>query len=285
MSREPQGSSNSEIKDKLLTTMDTAKPVQPTAGSPPAKLEEEEKAPLSSESPAKSEEDEFEVPRQERERRTLKRFTTVTAKREVREFVTGCPASEEEDKARDVFVKNSISTAKYTLLTFFPRNLFEQIAKPANAYFLLLSILQCIPAISITDGKPTVLLPLSVVILVSMIKDFVEDRKRQKSDNMENNSKVLILQKSGEFQTKRWADIKVGDIVKIERDTQFPADLVLLNSSAAKGICYVETKNLDGETNLKYKMARKETVDLLKDEASLKEFYGTVLCETPNPAL
>jgi hypothetical protein len=29
--------------------------------------------------------------------------------------------------------------------------------------------------------------------------------------------------------------------------------MVLLNSSLAKGICYVETKNLDGETNLKHK--------------------------------
>jgi len=42
-------------------------------------------------------------------------------------------------------------------------------------------------------------------------------------------------------------------IVKIRKDELFPADLILLNSSGPKGICYIETKNLDGETNLKHK--------------------------------
>ena len=44
-------------------------------------------------------------------------------------------------------------------------------------------------------------------------------------------------------------------ILKINNDEFFPADLALLNSSANKGICYIETKNLDGETNLKHKQA------------------------------
>eukprot|EP01022_Parablepharisma_sp_SALTPOND_P011832 TRINITY_DN1507_c0_g1_i1.p1 TRINITY_DN1507_c0_g1~~TRINITY_DN1507_c0_g1_i1.p1 ORF type:complete len:1220 (+),score=110.17 TRINITY_DN1507_c0_g1_i1:124-3783(+) len=277
---------NDEINDKLLTSMEAINSGKDApSAAPEAKLVEEEKHSQPTNISQVEEEEEFELSPKDRERNTLKRFTKVGAVREIREFDFGLPRSVEEGKARDVFAKNEISTAKYTSLTFFPRNLFEQITKPANTYFLLLSILQCIPAISITDGKPTVLVPLSIVILVSMIKDFIEDRKRQKSDKVENNSKVLILQSSGEFETKRWADIRVGDIVKIRRDTPFPADLVLLNSSSAKGICYVETKNLDGETNLKYKIARKETVDLLKDESAIKGFHGSLLCELPNPAL
>lgn len=51
-------------------------------------------------------------------------------------------------------------------------------------------------------------------------------------------------------------------IVKITQDEFFPADLILLNSSAPKGICYIETKNLDGETNLKHKSSNKQTIEM-----------------------
>ena len=39
----------------------------------------------------------------------------------------------------------------------------------------------------------------------------------------------------------------------------FPADLVILSSSNPEGMCYIETMNLDGETNLKIKKALPET--------------------------
>ena len=47
----------------------------------------------------------------------------------------------------------------------------------------------------------------------------------------------------------------MGCIVKVTEDKPFPADLILLDSALPKGICYVETKNLDGETNMKQKIA------------------------------
>jgi Cation transport ATPase len=37
-----------------------------------------------------------------------------------------------------------------------------------------------------------------------------------------------------------------------------PCDILLLNTGLPKGVCYVETKNLDGETNLKIKNAHKD---------------------------
>ena len=52
-----------------------------------------------------------------------------------------------------------------------------------------------------------------------------------------------------------WKRVKVGEIVKVKNEEFFPADLILLSSSEAHGSCFVETKNLDGETNLKAKHA------------------------------
>ena len=42
-------------------------------------------------------------------------------------------------------------------------------------------------------------------------------------------------------------------IVKVVCDEQIPADMILIKTSDRKGQCFVETKNLDGETNLKIK--------------------------------
>ena len=51
----------------------------------------------------------------------------------------------------------------------------------------------------------------------------------------------------------RSLDVQVGCIVKVRENQFFPCDMVMISSSLPKGMAYVETKNLDGETNLKHK--------------------------------
>ena len=101
--------------------------------------------------------------------------------------------------------------------------------------------------------------PLILVIIVSMIKDAYEDYKRAKHDKVENTSKTMILDPvTSTFRESTWKNIKVGNIVKLQSDDPIPSDLLIMHTSDQKGNCYVETKNLDGETNLKIKTANKE---------------------------
>ena len=73
------------------------------------------------------------------------------------------------------FCNNSIRTAKYSVLTFIPLNLFTQFSKASNLYFLLIAYMQTVNRISITGGKSMMAYPLGAVILTSMIKDAFED--------------------------------------------------------------------------------------------------------------
>jgi len=65
---------------------------------------------------------------------------------------------------------NSICTGKYTLLTFLPRNLFEQFHRVAYIYFLALILVNQIPVLAVF-GRFLSLVPLLSVLTVTAIKD------------------------------------------------------------------------------------------------------------------
>ena len=104
------------------------------------------------------------------------------------------------------FGDNTISTTKYTLLTFVPLNLIVQLSKTANQYFVLISIMQCFDAITITGGVPTNLPPLMMIIFFSMLKDAYEDYARYKRDEEENTRKTLSF-KDGRPVEVEWGAV------------------------------------------------------------------------------
>ncbi|TQS39159.1 hypothetical protein Golomagni_00321, partial [Golovinomyces magnicellulatus] len=180
------------------------------------------------------------------------------------------------------YLDNHISTAKYNFATFIPKFLFEQFSKFANIFFLFTAGLQQIPDISPTN-RYTTIGPLVLVLLVSAGKELIEDYKRKTSDQSLNNSKARVL-KDGLFQEKKWLDVSVGDILRVESEEAFPADIVLLASSEPEGLCYIETANLDGETNLKIKQAIPETCVMVSPN-TLSKFSGILRSEQPNSSL
>uniref|UniRef100_A0A2K6GCR5 Phospholipid-transporting ATPase n=1 Tax=Propithecus coquereli TaxID=379532 RepID=A0A2K6GCR5_PROCO len=164
------------------------------------------------------------------------------------------------------FRDNQISTAKYSVLTFLPRFLYEQIRRAANAFFLFIALLQQIPDVSPT-GRYTTLVPLIIILTIAGIKEIVEDF-------------VSFLLRNGMWHTIMWKEVAVGDIVKVVNGQYLPADVVLLSSSEPQAMCYVETANLDGETNLKIRQGN-HTAEMQTREVLMK-LSGTVECEGPN---
>ncbi|KAK6592731.1 phospholipid-translocating P-type ATPase [Botrytis cinerea] len=269
------------------------------------------------------------------------------------------------------YKRNKIRTAKYTPLSFIPKNIWFQFHNIANVYFLFLIILTIFSIFGASNPGLNAV-PLIVIVAITAIKDGIEDYRRTILDNELNNSPVhrLVdwnnvnvsdddislwrrikkatsrwivrtlkkmkkdkklpgevyaqramdvdeprpsfesraarddiqmtpvpspLPRDGEldvpdrpmtafsydasgkapaeknfgslinrnnpvtgqprFHQDYWKNVQVGDFVRIYNDDQIPADIVILSTSDPDGACYVETKNLDGETNLKVRHA------------------------------
>ncbi|KAI8373598.1 hypothetical protein EDC96DRAFT_438020 [Choanephora cucurbitarum] len=180
------------------------------------------------------------------------------------------------------FISNSVSTAKYNIFTFLPKFLYEEFSKSANVFFLFISGIQQIPNISPTS-RYTTLVPLVIVLLITAIKEIIEDFAIHRSDRELNSRKCKVYDGS-QFVEKPWRELKVGDICRIENSQFFPADLILLSSSEPEGLCYIETSNLDGEVNLKIKQALPETASFISPP-QLSTLTGIIKSEQPNNRL
>ncbi|CAL0303621.1 unnamed protein product [Lupinus luteus] len=175
------------------------------------------------------------------------------------------------------FAGNAIRTGKYSILSFVPRNLFEQFHRVAYIYFLIIAVLNQLPQLAVF-GKGVSILPLAFVLLVTAVKDAFEDWRRHRSDRIENNRLASVLV-NGQFQEKKWKDVRVGEVIKIIANETMPCDIVLLSTSDPTGVAYVQTINLDGESNLKTRYAKQETHSKLPEK---EKYQGLIKCEKPN---
>lgn len=180
---------------------------------------------------------------------------------------------------------NKVRTARYSLITWVPKSLFMQFRRAANIYFLIISILT---SMEFSPKNPVSMIGTFAGVLVfTMLKELYEDFARHKQDRQVNNRKTQIYEidpsGQGTWIDKKWKELKAGQMVKITKNCEVPADVVILQSSDEKGVVYVDTMNLDGETNLKEKSAPKETFDVRDDKVPYLQ--GTLTCDSPNEYL
>ncbi|KAK7038221.1 phospholipid-transporting ATPase [Favolaschia claudopus] len=201
-------------------------------------------------------------------------------------------------KSDHVYHTNQVITSKYTLITFLPRNLLEQFRRVANVFFLGIAILQFFGKFS-TISPGLVIFPLLFILAITAGKDAYEDTKRHQSDRKVNTTPVRVLAPEewvnpNQMKAKNrtfirgvqtlvgrkpksapntegtddgwkiefWEDLRVGDFVKIVDDEPLPADILICSTSEDDNVAFVETKNLDGETNLKSRHAVPSLVHL-----------------------
>ena len=210
------------------------------------------------------------------------------------------------------YVSNKIKTTRYNVFNFIPITFMLQFTKVINVFYLFNMILQSIPEVTTNDWYFT-LMPLSAMVSLGMMKEFIADYKRYKMDKTANGmpTRVLngLLNKATEDSRQRRSEsreqakrlrqgsaespggvnitidkgsldlgdhyrldceevrtdeLRVGDIIKVMDDEVVPADCFLLASGVsaededANGQCFIATSSLDGERNLKPKMAIKE---------------------------
>ncbi|XP_065822588.1 probable phospholipid-transporting ATPase VD isoform X1 [Labrus bergylta] len=196
-------------------------------------------------------------------------------------FARHGPRQQEYEAVSKNYKGNAIRTTKYSLLTFIPMNLFQQFHRAANLYFLFLALLNWVPVVEAFQKEIT-MIPLLVVLTVIAIKDALEDYRRYLFDKKVNNNVVRVFcSKQKAYIQRCWKDVHVGDFVRLSSNEIIPADMLLLYSSDPRGVCYIETSNLDGETNLKQRQVVSD-LPLQGADLTLDNFKSRIECENPN---
>ena len=172
------------------------------------------------------------------------------------------------------YVYNGIRNTKYTVLTFLPGCLFENFKLFVNFFNLVLACTQFIPPLSIGELY-TYWCPLLFIIFVSLCREAVDEIRRWQRDREVNLTKYQRLTKDGNYESVCSANIAVGDVIRLEKGSRVPADMVILKSSENLGTCFLKTDQLDGETDWKLKVALAPTqsmvaeVDILRKESHI----------------
>ncbi|KAF3834831.1 hypothetical protein F7725_027389 [Dissostichus mawsoni] len=182
-----------------------------------------------------------------------------------------------EENPNRHYSNNKIKTTKYTVLSFLPKNLFEQFHRFANVYFVFIALLNFVPVVNAFQPE-LALAPVVFILSVTAIKDLWEDYRRHRSDTEINHMDCLVYCRvERRYVEKFWKEVRVGDFIRLRCNEILPADVLLLSSSDPDRLCHIETATLDGETNLKQRQVYNGIIECEKPNNDLNRFRGYIL--------
>ncbi|KAK0477044.1 hypothetical protein IW261DRAFT_1488351 [Armillaria novae-zelandiae] len=198
-------------------------------------------------------------------------------------------------KVQSRYPPNIVRNQKYNPFTFLPIVFYEQFKFFFNLYFLLVALSQFVPALKI-GFIVTYIAPLAFVLFVTMGKEAYDDYKRYLRDREANSQKYLVvgppsssesvsshhntyLDTHANTRSVPSSSLRVGDLVRLEKNQRVPADMVLLHTSDASGTCFIRTDQLDGETDWKLRVAISECQKL--DESDLVRLDAEIYADAP----
>jgi len=171
------------------------------------------------------------------------------------------------------FGNNLIQTTRFSPLTYLPLSLFKQLRRATNLYFLLVTVLTCLPYTPKNPGS--MMATFLLILFATMIKDGLEDYERYKLDKIANNQEVMKLENRQWVKVPSWT-LRPGDIVQIQNNEEFVADILIVKTTSDNGYCFIDSKNLDGESHLKEKMTLENFRNM--NETEIKDLRGTIDC-------
>lgn len=127
--------------------------------------------------------------------------------------------------------------------------------------------------------------PLVFVLVVTLVKEAIDDIFRFKQDKITNSEEYTILKsesRGGVIRTKVYSqDLKIGDIIEINQNQRIPADMIILKTFDESGTVFIRTDQLDGETDWKLRKAPGFTQSLSTVE-SLFDIKGHLEFDPPS---
>ena len=177
------------------------------------------------------------------------------------------PPSERKETSQ--YSSNKVLTAFPSLLIFIPISIIRQYTRPLSLYFLVIAGLLFIREISPYDPWSQVI-PVLLVLSISVFRETMQELTRQQEDRRINSQRTRV-NRNGSWIEAKWEDVCVGDLVMVASDAPSPADIVMVASSTSGNTAYIQTTNLDGETNYKPRSGIDKAVMAVDMMASGKE--------------